>query len=105
VPKETFFNLPEAISCSIGTTPIGTVNMKGPRPNFRYELFLRLEGRVKEDNVVYSINKSRGPFMIEREGVLDVVGNVLVGLVDKFVNPEFSKTIKKLKEEGEDKFV
>ncbi|MFW9872741.1 MAG: hypothetical protein ACFFG0_06520 [Candidatus Thorarchaeota archaeon] len=58
-----------------------------------------------QEGISDSINKSRGPFMIEREGVLDVVGNVLIGLIDKFVNPGFSKTIKKLKEEGEDRFI
>ena len=43
--------------------------------------------------------------IIEQEGVLDVVGNMLVGLMDKFVDPDFSKTLKKLKEEREGKYL
>ncbi len=66
---------------------------------------MTLEGQVKEDEMVYLIEKSRGPFIIEREGMLDVVGNMLVGLMDKFVDPDFSKTLKKFRKEGEEKYL
>ncbi|MFW9972183.1 MAG: hypothetical protein ACFFDF_18495 [Candidatus Odinarchaeota archaeon] len=99
------FKLSEGINCSIGQNLVAMINMKGPDPNFKYELIVKLEGQVKEDQMVYQVEKSRGPFVIERVSGIDIIGNILTGLVDKFIDPNFSKTIEKLKEEGEDKYL
>ena len=99
------FSISEGIKCNVGRTFVGSIDMKSPKPNHMYQLYVRVEGQVKEDDVVYLIEKSRGPFSIEREGAVDMIGQVLVGLVDKFLDPEFSENLKKLKDEGEDKYI
>ena len=38
------FNLPEVIDCGAGTNLVATINIKGPKPNFKYELYIMLEG-------------------------------------------------------------
>ncbi|MFX1569098.1 MAG: hypothetical protein ACFFCV_12105 [Promethearchaeota archaeon] len=96
------FNLPEPINCRVGKTLVASVNLNGPKPNFKYKLYVILEGEVKQDEMIYHIKKSRGPFEVERESL---VSNLILGLVDTFVDPNFSKKIKKLQDDGEEKYL
>ncbi|MFX1501085.1 MAG: hypothetical protein ACFFDH_09000 [Promethearchaeota archaeon] len=96
------FNLPLAINCGVGTNLVAIINIKGPKPNFRYELYVSLEGEVKEEEITYPVKKSKGPIVIERGSELEVLGNVALGIVDTLFDTKLSDTLKKIKDKAEE---
>lgn len=96
------FNLPEVIDCGVGTNFVATINIIGPKPNFKYELYIMLEGQVKVEDILYPIRKSKGPFAIERGSELEVLGNIALGMMDTIFDTKISDTIKKIKDKADE---
>lgn len=99
------YNLPEMVSCSVGKSSIASITLNGPKPNFRYDIYVMLEGQVEQNARVYPFKRFKGPLTINRESEMDVIGNIAMGLIDKFMGTNLSKTIKNLQEEGEEKLL
>jgi len=99
------FSFPEMVSCNIGKSNIASLTLNGPKPNFRYELYVMLEGQVEQNAKVYPFKRFKGPLTINRENELEVIGNIAMSLIDKFIGTDLSKTIKKFQEEGEEKLI
>jgi len=106
-PQEGYYtyHLPEMVSCSIGKSNIASITINGPKPNFRYDLYVMLEGQVEQNAKVYPFKRFKGPLTINRENEMEVIGNIAMGLIDKFVGINLSDTIKKFQEEGEEKLL
>ncbi|MHA2051738.1 MAG: hypothetical protein ACW986_19165, partial [Promethearchaeota archaeon] len=96
------FNLLEVLNCGAGRNQIATINIKGPKLNYKYELYIILEGKVNVDKNVYPIKKSKGPFIIERGSELEKVSSMVIGLMDDLFKTNMSETIKKIKDKQEE---
>lgn len=99
------YYLPEMVSCGIGKSNIASMTLNGPKPNFRHDLYVMLEGQVEQNARVYPFKRFKGPLTINRENEMEVIGNIAMGLIDQFIGTNLSKTIKKFQEEGEEKLL
>ena len=89
------YYLPEMVSCGIGKSNIASMTLNGPKPNFRHDLYVMLEGQVEQNARVYPFKRFKGPLTINRENEMEVIGNIAMGLIDQFIGTNLSKTIKK----------
>jgi hypothetical protein len=97
--------LSEPILGNTGENEIATLKLKGPKMNFKTKLYVIFEGYGVYENNYYPFKKVRGPIEVYRSNPLVYLGKIAMAFMDTFIDPNFSKTLKKIQEESKPKYL